>query len=365
MVRDKLGRKMSKQLGNSPDLLEMIEKDGADAVRFGIMITSPAGNDLMWDPSGNEQGRFFINKMWNALKLVKMWEGRQADKSAGSDTKTESHFAIDWFDHRLKEVRLQLEEQFTDFRLSESLKTIYSLIWDDFCSWYLEWVKPSFAKATEDKAPQPEPISPYVYEKTVGYFEELMQLLHPFMPFITEEIYHQLKERTDDLTVKQNPTASQPDQGLLESAALLKEVITAIRDARVKAQLKPKETIKLHIQSENQAVYTPILSILAKQVNAESTGFTNDPVTGSITIVVQKDKFYLETTSVLDTGAQKQQLQKDLDYLKGFLVSVDKKLSNERFVQNAKPEVIDIERKKKADAEDKIKVIEESLASLG
>ncbi len=365
MVRDKLGRKMSKQLGNSPDLLEMIEKDGADAVRFGIMITSPAGNDLMWDPSGNEQGRFFINKMWNALKLVKMWEGRQADKTAGSDTKTESHFAIDWFDHRLKEVRLQLEEQFTDFRLSESLKTIYSLIWDDFCSWYLEWVKPSFAKATEDKAPQPEPISPYVYEKTVGYFEELMQLLHPFMPFITEEIYHQLKERTDDLTVKQNPTASQPDQGLLESAALLKEVITAIRDARVKAQLKPKETIKLHIQSENQAVYMPILSILAKQVNAESTGFTNDPVTGSITIVVQKDKFYLETTSVLDTGAQKQQLQKDLDYLKGFLVSVDKKLSNERFVQNAKPEVIDIERKKKADAEDKIKVIEESLASLG
>jgi len=365
IVRDKQGRKMSKSLGNSPDLLEMIDKDGADAVRFGIMISSPAGNDLMWDPSGNEQGRFFINKMWNALKLVKMWEDRQADITAGSETKTESHFAIDWFDNRLKEVRLQLDEQFADFRLSESLKTIYSLIWDDFCSWYLEWVKPSYTKASEDQPGQPEPISPYVYEKTVGFFEELMQILHPFMPFITEEIFHQLRERNDDLTVKQNPAANQPEKRILESAALLKEVISTIRDARVKAQLKPKETIKLHIQSENPDVYDPILSILAKQVNAASTTFTSDPVAGCITLVVQKDKFYLETTTVMDSGAQKIQLQKDLDYLKGFLVSVDKKLSNERFVQNAKPEVIEIERKKKADAEEKIKVIEESLASLG
>ena len=367
MVRDKLGRKMSKQLGNSPDLLEMIEKDGADAVRFGIMITSPAGNDLMWDPSGNEQGRFFINKMWNALKLVKMWEGRQDTGKSESqeDKNTDRHFAIDWFDNRLKEVRLQLDEQFADFRLSESLKTIYSLIWDDFCSWYLEWVKPSYTKASEDQPGQPEPISPYVYEKTVGFFEELMQILHPFMPFITEEIFHQLRERNDDLTVKQNPASNQPEKRILESAALLKEVISTIRDARVKAQLKPRETIKLHIQSENPDVYEPILSILSRQVNAVSTTFTSDPVAGCITLVVQKDKFYLETTTVMDSGAQKIQLQKDLDYLKGFLVSVDKKLSNERFVQNAKPEVIEIERKKKADAEEKIKVIEESLASLG
>jgi valyl-tRNA synthetase len=359
IVRDKQGRKMSKSLGNSPDLLEMIEKDGADAVRFGIMISSPAGNDLMWDPSGNEQGRFFINKMWNALKLVKMWEGRQ------EDIETENHFAVDWFENRLKEVRVQLDEQFAEFRLSESLKIIYSLIWDDFCSWYLEWVKPSFAKATEDKPGYAEPISKYVYEKTVGFFEELMQILHPFMPFVTEEIYHQLKDQADDLTVKPYPKASKADTDLIESAVLLKEVITAIRDARVKAQLKPKDTIKLHIQTEQPAVYNTISAILAKQVNAETTGFTTDTVANSITVVVQKDKFYLETTTVLDTAAQKQQLQKDLDYLKGVLVSVDKKLSNERFVQNAKPEVIDIERKKKADAEEKIKVIEESLASLG
>ena len=350
IVRDKQGRKMSKSLGNSPDLLEMIDKDGADAVRFGIMISSPAGNDLMWDPSGNDQGRFFINKMWNALKLVKMWEGRTTDNGQPIAT----NFAVDWFENRLNEVRVQLDEQFKEFRLSESLKTIYSLIWDDFCSWYLEWVKPGFE----------QPIDKAVYEKTVGFFEELMQLLHPFLPFITEEIYHQLKERTDDLTVKQFGATKPVDNTIVGSAVLLKEVITAIRDARVKNQLKPKDTIRLHILTENNKTYQSIESILLKQINAESVSYTATSVANSITVVVQKDKFFIETTTILDTTSQKEQLQKDLDYLKGFLISVEKKLGNERFVQNAKPEVIEIERKKKADAEEKIKVIEESLASL-
>ena len=350
IVRDKQGRKMSKSLGNSPDLLEMIDKDGADAVRFGIMISSPAGNDLMWDPSGNDQGRFFINKMWNALKLVKMWEGRTTDN--GQPTAT--NFAVDWFENRLNEVSVQLDEQFKEFRLSESLKTIYSLIWDDFCSWYLEWVKPGFE----------QPIDKAVYEKTVGFFEELMQLLHPFLPFITEEIYHQLKERTDDLTVKQFGATKPVDNTIVGSAVLLKEVITAIRDARVKNQLKPKDTIRLHILTENNKTYQSIENILLKQINAESVSYTTTSVANSITVVVQKDKFFIETTTILDTTSQKEQLQKDLDYLKGFLISVEKKLGNERFVQNAKPEVIEIERKKKADAEEKIKVIESSLLNL-
>ncbi|MBP8114523.1 MAG: valine--tRNA ligase [Chitinophagaceae bacterium] len=349
IVRDKQGRKMSKSLGNSPDLIEMIEKDGADAVRFGIMISSPAGNDLMWDQAGNEQGRFFINKMWNALKLIKMWEGRQTE----TITK-ESNFATEWFENRLSEVRVELDNQFKDFNLSAALKTIYSLIWDDFCSWYLEWIKPGFE----------QPIDKAVYEKTIGFFEELMQLLHPFMPFVTEEIYHQLKDRTDDLTVKQYPATKNTVTTILSDAAFLKEVITTIRDARNKNQLKPKDTINLHIQTENKNVYTAIESILLKQVNAESISYTSDNIPNSITVVVQKDKIFIETTAVLDTSSQKQQLQKDLDYLKGFLISVDKKLSNEKFVQNAKPEVIDIERKKKADAEEKIKVIEGSLTSL-
>jgi valyl-tRNA synthetase len=349
IVRDKTGRKMSKSLGNSPDLLEMIDKDGADAVRFGIMISSPAGNDLMWDPGGNEQGRFFINKMWNALKLVKMWERR----IQSSEVEVQN-FAVEWFENRLNEARIQIDELYKDFRLSEILKTIYSLIWDDFCSWYLEWVKPGFE----------QPIDKAVYEKTVDFFEQLMQLLHPFLPFVTEEIYHQLKERTDDITVKQLSAVQKTDAAVIGHGNVLKEVITAIRDARVKAQLKQKDTIKLHILSENEAPYQLISAILAKQINAEAVFYTKEAVAGSITVVVQKDKFFLETAVELDTASQKEQLQKDLEYLKGFLVSVDKKLSNEKFVNNAKPEVVDVERKKKADAEAKIKVIVESLSSL-
>lgn len=352
IVRDKQGRKMSKQLGNSPDLLEMIDKDGADAVRFGIMISSPAGNDLMWDPAGNEQGRFFINKIWNALKLVKMWEGKQS--TSDSPQTTENNFATLWFENRLNEVKAEVAVQFKEFRLSEALKTIYSLIWDDFCSWYLEWVKPGFE----------QPIEKSVYEKTTGFFEELMQLLHPFMPFITEEVYHQLKEQDGDLTISQYKPFAAADKAVLANGTLLKEVISSVRDARNKNQLKPKDPVKLHIQSEDESVYRQIESIIAKQVNAEAVLFTGSTVPNTITVVVQKDKFFIETTTVMDTTAQKEQLQKDLDYLKGFLISVEKKLSNERFVQNAKPEVIEIERKKKADAEAKIKVIEESLAGL-
>lgn len=350
IVRDKIGRKMSKQLGNSPDLLQMIDDEGADAVRFGIMISSPAGNDLMWDQAGNDQGRFFINKMWNALKLVKMWEGRQSTNVPADG----SQFAVNWFESRLAEVRIQLDEQFKDFKLSEALKTLYSLIWDDFCSWYLEWIKPGFE----------QPIDKAVYEKTVAFFEQLMQLLHPFLPFITEEIYHGLKDRKDDITVKQFPPTTTPDKEVLQNALILKETITGIRDARNKNQVKPKEVIQLHIQSAHPGTYKPIEQILAKQINADAINYVTDAVPNAINVVIQKDKFYIQTAMELDTASQKEQLLKDLDYFKGFLESVEKKLGNERFVNNAKPEVVDSERKKKADAEAKIRAIEESLASL-
>jgi valyl-tRNA synthetase len=349
---------MSKSLGNSPDLLALIDKYGADAVRFGIMISSPAGNDLLWDESSNEQGSFFNNKLWNAMKLVKMWEGRQSTadsrQSAAGSPQPATDFATDWFENRLNEARLQLDDQFKDFRLSEALKTTYSLIWDDFCSWYLEWVKPGFE----------QPIDKEVYERTLHYFDQLLQLLHPFMPFVTEEIYHQLKERSDDLTVKQFPAAKQPDISFLKQGELLKEVITAIRDARNKAQLKPKDSVKLNILTTDEQSYKNIQTILQKQVNADAVSYVKQPVSNSITVVVQQDKFFIETSTVLDAVSQKIQLQKDLEYLKGFLGSVEKKLGNQRFVQNAKPEVIEAERKKKADAEGKIKAIEESLAQL-
>ena len=360
IVRDKLGRKMSKSLGNSPDLLEMIETIGADAVRFGIMISSPAGNDLLWDESSNEQGRNFSNKIWNALKLVKMWEERQVVPSAlTGDEANKAYFAIHWFDARLRQVKAELDQSFDQFRLSESLKTIYTLIWDDFCSWYLEWVKPAYGTDTIDEK---------IITSTKYFFEELMKLLHPFMPFITEEIYHELKERKegDDICIAQMSKAEvlPSDAAYLTAGQLLQLSITGIRDARNKAQLKPKDAITLFVQTETPEAYSPISDILCKQVNASSFAITNEQVAQAIPAVAGKEKFYLVSETPIDMGSQKQELEKELEYLKGFLISVEKKLSNEKFVANAKPEVVEVERKKKADAEMKIKMIQESLTNL-
>src|SRR5690606_3926089 len=225
MVRDKQGRKMSKSLGNSPDLLELIDKFGADAVRFGIMISSPAGNDLLFDESSCDQGRFFNNKMWNALKLVKMWHANglfDADRSEEDFNKI--NFPVKWFENRFNQVQQEIEQLYKDFRLSEILKKIYSLIWDDFCSWYLEWVKPGYQ----------QPVDSHIYNSTIFFFEKLMQLLHPFMPFITEEIYHQLGPRTegDDLTIKQFDGIEEPDEQVLQKAETLKSLIRDRQEAR-------------------------------------------------------------------------------------------------------------------------------------
>jgi valyl-tRNA synthetase len=356
MVRDKQGRKMSKSLGNSPDLLDLIDRFGADAVRFGIMISSPAGNDLLFDDSSCDQGRNFNNKIWNALKLVKMWEGRQAASHELRVTNNEN-FAIDWFENRLNEVKAEIEKLYNDFRLSEALKTIYSLIWDDFCSWYLEWVKPGFE----------QPIEKDVYEKTVYFFEELMQLLHPFMPFVTEEVYHHLKERKegDDLTVKQQSPINNYHLEILKIGERLKQDITAIRDARIKNNILGKDKIKINVEAKYSNFYELVEPILLKQTNAENPiNYIVTTETGSLTIIGHGPKIQITTTNKIDTTTQKEQLIKDLEYQKGFLLSVEKKLSNERFVQNAKPEVVEVEKKKKADAEAKIKAIEESLASL-
>jgi valyl-tRNA synthetase len=353
IVRDKEGRKMSKSLGNSPDLLGLIDQYGADAVRFGIMIASPAGNDILFDESSLEQGRNFNNKLWNALKLIKSWEAR-VDISQNAKVESQN-FPIDWFHNRLQQARNEVNEMMEQFRLSEALKTIYSLIWDDFCSWYLEWAKPGFE----------QPVDKNVYNRTVAFFEELMELLHPFMPFITEEIYHLLGEQKQDLCIKQTNPAGKVNTHLLSAAEMLKQVISALRDARNRNQLKPKDPIKLSIQTDHHTGYAAIEQILAKQVNAESIRYTDGAVADSIVVAVEKDKFFIETEKQLDTASLKAELLKDLDYQKKFLDSVAKKLSNERFVQNAKPEVVELERKKQADAEARIKTIEESLRNLG
>jgi valyl-tRNA synthetase len=292
--------------------------------------------------------------MWNAMKLVKGWESRCAD---GMDD-SKVAFAIDWMEARLAEVSGEVTEMMQDFRLSEGLKTIYSLIWNDFCSWYLEWVKPGME----------QPISRKVYDRTISIYEQLLQLLHPYLPFVTEEIYHLLRDRKegDDLMVKQLPVYSTPDAAILKAGILLQEQITAIRDTRNKNLLKPKDTIKLSITTDNQLSYGATSSILQRQVNAESFDFVTAPVAGTISLVVQTDKLYIgaNASATIDTGVQKEQMQKEVEYLQGFIVSVDKKLTNEKFVANAKPEVIENERKKRADAVAKIKTLEESLGLM-
>ena len=349
IIRDKQGRKMSKQLGNSPDLLELIEQHGADTVRFSVMISSPAGNDILYDEAFLEQGRNFCNKMWNAMKLIKMWEGR-----VSTEVNTDDTFAIDWMQERIKQVELSIEELLKDFRLSEALKNIYSLIWDDFCSWYLEWVKPGFE----------QPMSAMVYNRTIDIYESLLQLLHPFMPFVTEEIYHLLRQQNDDLMSRQLTAFGTPNVELLSEGTKLQELITAVRDARIKNNLKPKDVIKLAVDTKEEPFYNSTKNILGRQINAEEIYFTNEAVQGSISLVLGVDKLYISSNVAIDTTAQKEQLQKDLDYQRGFLMSVEKKLSNEKFVANAKPEVIESERKKQSDALAKIKTIEESLSLL-
>ena len=384
MVRDRLGRKMSKSLGNSPDLLKMIDHYGADAVRFGIMISAPAGNDLLFDDSSPEQGRNFNNKLWNALKLLKMWEeklnapGQESTEVSGQDAfqvmdvsgfsgtvelddsvdaqlqLSKIDFAVNWFDNRLAEAKIELEKLYAGFKLSEALKTVYSLIWDDFCSWYLEWVKPAYGLSIE----------PSIYSHTISFFAELLHLLHPFMPFITEEIYHLLEERNDDLTIRQYSTPQRPQEQVLMAGRMLKEVITGLRDTRVRSKLKNKDQIKLYIITDTPGLYMSVYHILSKQVNANAIAFNTEALGHSTSVVIGKDKFYLETAEPIDNSEQRDGLLRELRHLEGFLLSVHKKLGNERFIQSAKPEVVELEKRKKADAETKLRVIRESLEDL-
>lgn len=348
MVRDKQGRKMSKSLGNSPDLLELIDKYGADAVRFGILISSPAGNDLLFDETSLEQGRNFNNKLWNALKLVKSWESR-----IDHDDSTTDQFATDWFENRLNESRLEIEKLFKEYKLSEILKIIYSLIWDDFCSWYLEWVKP----------PMNATVTMTSYNKTIYFFEELLQLLHPFMPFITEEIYHLLADRKngDDLCIKQYDDivhGTSLDNATLQKAEFLKSLVTEIRNLKIKLGLSG---FSIYLANRE---YLNLSGIIQKNTRAKKVELAEKSTDGLISVVIGDEKVFVETEKVVDNNFQKDELEKEIAYHRGFLLSVNKKLENDRFIKNAKPDVIALEQKKKADAEAKIKTLEESLARL-
>ena len=347
MVRDRQGRKMSKSLGNFPDALELISEYGADGVRMGIMMSSPAGNDLLFDSKYCEQGRNFSNKIWNALKLIKSWEIVDGERK-------ELRPAFDWFGAALKQTIEKVENSFKDYRLSEAQMTLYSFIWDDFCSWFLEIIKPEYGK----------PIDSVTLEQTIVFFDKLMQLLHPFMPFLTEEVWHQLRDRTDDIIVSAYPEISDYDKNSVAKGELIKSVVTATRDVRTKYQLKAKQPLKTFIQTEDAGKYDGLLPVISKIAFLEAIEFTESEVENTVTSLVGTDRIYVQLEQNIDVDAEMTRIREEIDYLNGFLKSVNKKLSNERFVNNAPEAVVGIERKKKEDSEAKIKSLEDSLSKL-
>ncbi len=351
IVRDKIGRKMSKSLGNSPDPIDLIEKYGADGVRVGMLLCSPAGNDLMFDESYCEQGRNFANKIWNAFRLVKGWD---VDETlAGSNTK-----AIEWFKNRFSEALAEIESHFSQYRLSEALMAIYKLVWDDFCSWYLEMVKPGYQ----------QPIDKESFNATKSFFEDILKLLHPFMPFITEELWHDeiFGERSAEncCIVAPYPQASGSNESLLKEIEVVKQVVSEIRNIRNTKQISPKEALPLSIKVNSEIDYNSDLSIISKLANIKQFSFVAEKPEGATSFLAGRDEFFVALAGNIDAEAEKERISKELEYLNGFLKSVSAKLSNERFVQNAKPEVVENERKKQADAEAKIKILEESLSAL-
>ena len=346
IVRDKQRRKMSKQLGNSPDPLDLIEKYGADSVRVGILLSSAAGNDLLFDEDLMLQGRNFATKIWNAYRLIQGWN--KEDKPANeADLQT-----IEWFGNQLNKTIIEINDQFEKFRISDALHLIYKLIWDDFCSWYLEAIKTNFG----------EGISQEVYDKTIAYFEELMKLLHPFMPFMTEELWQNISERSieEALIISQQKGTENFNSKTLENFDFAKELISGVRNYRQSKGISPREAAEIFTNSnkfENEAV-------VKKLANISEIHYSEKTDKPSFTFLVGSTEVSIPLSENLDLAEEKTKTEEEVKYLKGFLISVEKKLSNEKFVANAKPEIVEIERKKMKDAQDKIAILEEKLKTL-
>ncbi|TDQ77164.1 valyl-tRNA synthetase [Sphingobacterium yanglingense] len=353
IVRDKLGRKMSKSLGNSPDPIELMAQYGTDGVRVGMLLSSPAGNDLMFDVSYCEQGRNFANKIWNAFRLVKGWDSVEAPATDAQRT------AAQWFENRFNQAVVEIEEHFNNYRLSDALMTTYKLIWDDFCAWYLELVKPTYQT----------PIESETLETVKTLFQRVLTLAHPFMPFLTEELWHDelfgLREAKDCVIVAEFPKITAFDEQIIKEFASVQHIISEVRNIRNSKGMSPKTALPLAINASNMD-FSRYQDSIIKLANISDLTFVQEKVTGALSFLAGKSECYVKLdTDNIDIDAEKERISKEIDYLKGFLISVDKKLSNERFVQNAKPEVIQNERNKKTDALAKIEILEESLASLG
>ena len=349
IVRDKQRRKMSKSLGNSPNPLDLIKKYGADGVRTGMLFSSPAGNDLLFDEKLVEQGQKFSNKIWNAFRLIQGWEVEEIEQPS------ENQLAIRWFESNFQKALLELEDHFSKFRMSDALMTVYKLVWNDFCSWYLEWIKPNYGA----------PIDTKTHQQTVSFLEQLMKILHPFMPFITEEIWHSLQKRgaDEDLIVAEWPISQKFDETILADASFLFEIIAQIRNIRNKNQISPKIKLTLNINSE-ASLFTTIHASLMKMANLEKISFIKEKPAQSHAFLIHSKEFSIVSTKTIDLDSERETLQKELDYTRGFLENVLKKMSNERFVNHAPPKVLEIEKKKQADAEAKIETLMESLKKL-
>lgn len=346
IVRDKQRRKMSKSLGNSPDPLELMDKYGADGVRVGILLSSAAGNDLLFDEDLMLQGRNFMTKIWNAFRLINMWN--HEDKPANT---TESQ-TIEWFENKLNKTIVEINDQFEKFRISDALHLIYKLIWDDFCGWYLEAIKPNYG----------EGISKEVYNKTIEFFEELMKLLHPFMPFLTEELWQTISERSvdDALVIAQQKKAEAYNEDIIKNFETAAELISGVRNYRQTKGISPRETAEIYTSASEFANE----AVIKKLANVSEIHFGTKTDKPSFTFLVGATEVSIPLSENLDLEEEKKKTEEELKYLKGFLISVDKKLSNEKFVANAKPEVVEVERKKQKDALDKIAILEEKLKSL-
>ena len=353
IVRDKLGRKMSKSLGNSPDPLDLIEKYGADGVRVGMLLCSPAGNDLMFDESYCEQGRNFANKVWNAFRLIKGFEVGNVEQPESSKA------AITWFENKLSEQLEIINEHYSKYRMSDALMTTYKLVWDDFCAWYLEAIKPDFI---DGKA---QPIDKATFDATIGFLESLLKIMHPWMPFITEEIWHLVKERDSKDCVIVAEWPKQLDsisKTILDDFEMAKELVTMVRNVRAQKQLSPKE--KLEVIEKSEATRSYFDSTIIKLANLSAFSYTKEKVEGAFSFQIKTTEFYIPLAQNLNKEDEIERLTKELEYNKGFLKSVQVKLSNEKFVANAKPEIIAAERKKESDALSKIKILEEQLSVL-
>ena len=348
IVRDSLGRKMSKSLGNSPDALGLIDKFGADGVRMGLMLAAPAGNDILYDDSLCEQGRNFCNKIWNAFRLVKGWS---VDENLPQpDT---AAIAVKWFDAQLSKTLAEVKDLFSKYRLSEALMAVYKLFWDEFSSWYLEVVKPGYQ----------QPIDAATYRATLDYFDALLRLLHPFMPFITEELWQHLAERKEGESIMAAliPDAKPVDESLIAAFEITKQVIAGVRTVRLQKNIPNRDALSLQIVGAHDATND---CVIVKLTNLSDIAVVAEKDANSMTFLVGTTEYAVPLGNNIDVEAELAKLNEDLKYMQGFLRTVMGKLGNERFVNNAPAQVVELERKKKADAESKIKSLEERIASL-